>query len=65
MVYIVLHAFKIIIWFYNFYNMTFVLVIQEQGPITVDARSRAWDYDRSLAAIAGSNPAWSMGVCVL
>ena len=48
---------------YNIYNVTLVAVTEEQGPIPVDARIKAWDYGRSLAGIAGSNPVWSMGVC--
>jgi hypothetical protein len=65
MINIILRAFEIIIWLYSLYNMTFVLVIEEQGPIPVDARSKSWDYGHSLAGIAASNPAWSMGVCLL
>jgi hypothetical protein len=42
-------------WFFKMY----ILVI-EQLPIPVAARSRAWDYNRSLAAIVGSNPADGM-----
>jgi hypothetical protein len=34
-------------------------------PITVAARSKAWVYGRSLARIAGLNPAGSMDVCLL
>ena len=45
--------------------MTFVLVIEEQRPIPVDAQSKAWDYGRSFAGVAGSSPAWSMGVSLL
>ena len=33
-------------------------------PISVAARSKAWDYCRSLAGIVGSNPAGGMDVCV-
>jgi hypothetical protein len=33
--------------------------------IPVPARSKAWVRGRSLAGIAGSNPAGSMDVCVL
>jgi hypothetical protein len=34
-------------------------------PIPVAARSKAWDCGRSLAGIAGSNPAGGMDICVL
>ena len=34
-------------------------------PIPVAVRSKAWVYGRSHAVIAGSNPAGSMGVCLL
>jgi hypothetical protein len=34
-------------------------------PIPVAARSKAWVYGRSLAGIAGSNPAKDMDVCLL
>jgi hypothetical protein len=34
-------------------------------PIPVAARSKPWVCGRSLAAISGSNPAESMGVCLL
>jgi hypothetical protein len=34
-------------------------------PIPVTARSKAWLWSRSLAGIAGSNPAWRMYVCLL
>jgi hypothetical protein len=34
-------------------------------PIPVAARSKAWVCGRSLAAIAGSNPAGGMDVCLL
>jgi hypothetical protein len=35
------------------------------GPISVTARSKAWFCGRSLAGIAGSNPAEGMGICLL
>jgi hypothetical protein len=65
MVNVHLHAFKIILWLYSLYNMTFVLVIEEQGTIPVVARPKEWVYGRSLVGIAGLNPAWSTGVCLL
>jgi hypothetical protein len=34
-------------------------------PMLVAARSNAWVWGRSLAGIAGSNPAGSMDVCLL
>jgi len=34
-------------------------------PIPVAARSKAWVYGRSLAVIAGLNPAGAMDVCLL
>jgi hypothetical protein len=34
-------------------------------PIPVAARSKAWDCGRSLAGIAGSNPAGSTDICLL
>jgi hypothetical protein len=36
-----------------------------QRPIAVAAPFKAWDCDRSLAGIAGSNPAGGMDVCLL
>jgi hypothetical protein len=35
------------------------------GPIPVTALSKAWVCSRSLAGIAGSNPAGGMDVCLL
>jgi hypothetical protein len=35
------------------------------APIAVAARSRAWVYGRSFAAIVGSNPTGGMDVCVV
>jgi hypothetical protein len=35
------------------------------GPIAVAARSKPWVCGRSLAGIAGSNPARGMDVCLL
>jgi len=35
------------------------------GPIAVAARPKAWVYGRSLAEIAGSNPAGNMDICLL
>ena len=35
------------------------------GPIPVVVRSKAWVYGRSLAGIAGSNPAGSIDVSLL
>jgi hypothetical protein len=40
-------------------------VIVDYQPIPVAARSKAWDYGRSLAGIAGSNPAGAMDICLL
>ena len=34
-------------------------------PIPVAARSKAWDFGRSLTGIVGSNPAGDMDVCVV
>jgi hypothetical protein len=34
-------------------------------PISMAVRSKAWDYGRSPAEIAGSNPAGGMNVCVV
>ena len=34
-------------------------------PVPLAARSKAWVCGRSLAEIAGSNPAGGMGVCLL
>jgi len=31
----------------------------------VAARSKTWVWGRSLAGIAGSNPAWGVDVCIL
>jgi hypothetical protein len=39
--------------------------VKKKMPIPVAARSEAWVYGRSLIAIAGSNPARVMDVCVL
>ena len=36
-----------------------------QEPIPVTAQSKEWVCGRSLAGIAGSNPAGSMDVCLL
>jgi hypothetical protein len=37
----------------------------KRGPIPEDPRSKAWVCGRSLAGIAGSNPADGMDVCLL
>jgi hypothetical protein len=42
-----------------------VVVVVIVGPIPVAGRSKAWDCDRSLAGIAGSNSAGNMDVCLL
>jgi len=42
----------------------FYCTINLTKPISVAARSKAWDYSRSLAGIVGSNPARGMDVCV-
>jgi len=34
-------------------------------PVTVNARSKAYVYDRSPAEIVGSNPTGGMDVCLL
>jgi hypothetical protein len=34
-------------------------------PVPVDARSKAWVYNRSPAEIVGSNPTGGMDVCLL
>jgi hypothetical protein len=44
---------------------TFINRINEWRPIPVAARSKAWVRGRSLAGIAGSNPAGGMNVCLL
>jgi hypothetical protein len=44
--------------------MTFVIVTEEQEPIPVDARFKAWDYGRSLAGIVGSSPVWREDGCL-
>ena len=38
---------------------------QQLKPIPVAARSKAWVYGRSPAAIVGSNPTGGMDVCLL
>ena len=38
--------------------------VYRSPPIPVAVRSKAWVYGLSLAGIAGSNPAGSMGVCL-
>ena len=39
--------------------------LHQSPPIPVAARSKAWFCGRSLAGIAGSNPAGVMDVCLL
>jgi hypothetical protein len=43
----------------------FYVVISAEGPIPVAARSKAWVCGRSLAGVAGLNPARGMDVCLL
>jgi hypothetical protein len=44
---------------------SFIISLRFQRPIPVAAPFKAWDWDRSLDGIAGSNPAGSMDVCLL
>jgi hypothetical protein len=50
-------------------NMKFVIILLEEVleilSIPVAARSKAWVCDHSLIGIVGSNPAYSMDVCLL
>ena len=48
---------------YSEIHIDFIVLIL--NPIPVAARSKAWVCGRSLAGIAGSNPAGGMGVCLL
>jgi hypothetical protein len=64
-------------WQYNLleinglYAYTFSFKVLSAGsiktfsPIPVAAQSKVWDCGRSLAAIAGSNPAGSMDIFIL
>jgi len=47
------------------YNLGFCYVKFLTAPVPVAARSKACVYGRSLAGIAGSNPAGSMDVCLV
>jgi hypothetical protein len=46
-------------------NSHCLLVMLLLLPITVAVLSKAWVCGRSLAGIAGSNPAGNVGVCLL
>ena len=50
---------------WNEFKTKFFLVGAHSGPILVAAQSKAWVCGRSLAGIAGSNPAEDMKACLL
>ena len=46
-------------------RLLFTFASPSAVPIPIAARSKTWVYGRSLAGIAGSNPAYGMDVCLL